>query len=109
VFIAQVYNVDLSTVDLLMVVMTATLASVGTAGVPGVGLILLALVLQQVNLPVEGIALIIGIDRLLDMTRTVVNVTGDSTIATIVAKTEGELDEDMFNDRTLAHKKSVIE
>jgi len=109
VFIAQVYNVDLSTVDLLMVVMTATLASVGTAGVPGVGLILLALVLQQVNLPVEGIALIIGIDRLLDMTRTVVNVTGDSTIATIVAKTEGELDEDMYNDRTLAHKKSVIE
>lgn len=109
VFIAQVYNVDLSTVDLLMVVMTATLASVGAAGVPGVGLILLALVLQQVNLPVEGIALIIGIDRLLDMTRTVVNVTGDSTIATIVAKTEGELDEDMFNDRTLAHKKSVIE
>jgi Na+/H+-dicarboxylate symporter len=109
VFIAQVYNVDLSTVDLLMVVMTATLASVGAAGVPGVGLILLALVLQQVNLPVEGIALIIGIDRLLDMTRTVVNVTGDSTIATIVAKTEGELDESIYNDRTLAHKKSVIE
>lgn len=109
VFIAQVYNVDLSTVDLLMVVMTATLASVGTAGVPGVGLILLALVLQQVNLPVEGIALIIGIDRLLDMTRTVVNVTGDCTIATIVAKTEGELDEDIYNDRTLASQKSVIE
>ncbi|MFT4732700.1 MAG: Na+/H+-dicarboxylate symporter, partial [Gammaproteobacteria bacterium] len=102
VFIAQVYNVDLSTVDLLMVVMTATLASVGTAGVPGVGLILLALVLQQVNLPVEGIALIIGIDRLLDMTRTVVNVTGDCTISTIVAKTEGELDEGIYNDRTLA-------
>jgi Na+/H+-dicarboxylate symporter len=109
VFIAQVYNVDLSTLDLLMVVMTATLASVGTAGVPGVGLILLALVLQQVNLPVEGIALIIGIDRLLDMTRTVVNVTGDCTIATIVAKTEGELDEDIYNDRTLASQRGVIE
>jgi Na+/H+-dicarboxylate symporter len=109
VFIAQVYNVDLSTVDLLMVVVTATLASVGTAGVPGVGLILLALVLQQVNLPVEGIALIIGIDRLLDMTRTVVNVTGDCTISTIVAKTEGELDENIYNDKTLANQKSVID
>jgi len=109
VFIAQVYSVELSTVDLLMVVLTATLASIGAAGVPGVGLILLALVLQQVNLPVEGIALIIGIDRLLDMTRTVVNVTGDSTIATIVAKTEGELDEDVYNDRSLVSKKSVIE
>ena len=109
VFIAQVYNVDLSTVDLLMVVMTATLASVGTAGVPGVGLILLALVLQQVNLPVEGIALIIGIDRLLDMTRTVVNVTGDCTISTIVAKTEGELDEGIYNDRTLASQRSIID
>lgn len=109
VFIAQVYSVDLSSIDLLMVVLTATLASIGAAGVPGVGLILLALVLQQVNLPVEGIALIIGIDRLLDMTRTVVNVTGDSTIATIVAKTEGELDEDIYNDKSLASKKSVIE
>ncbi|WP_395343065.1 dicarboxylate/amino acid:cation symporter [Ningiella sp. W23] len=97
VFIAQVYGVDLSTTDLLMVVLTATLASIGTAGVPGVGLIMLAMVLQQVNLPVEGIALIIGIDRLLDMTRTVVNVTGDCTIATIVAKSEGVLDEDVYN------------
>lgn len=109
VFIAQAYNVDLSTMDLLMVVLTATLASIGAAGVPGVGLILLALVLQQVNLPVEGIALIIGIDRLLDMTRTVVNVTGDSTVATIVAKTEGELDEDVYHDKSLALKKSVVE
>jgi Na+/H+-dicarboxylate symporter len=97
VFIAQVYGVDLSTTDLLMVVLTATLASIGTAGVPGVGLIMLAMVLQQVNLPVEGIALIIGIDRLLDMTRTVVNVTGDCTVATIVAKSEGVLDEDIYN------------
>jgi Na+/H+-dicarboxylate symporter len=97
VFIAQVYMVDLSTADLLMVVLTATLASIGTAGVPGVGLIMLAMVLQQVNLPVEGIALIIGIDRLLDMTRTVVNVTGDCTIATIVAKSENALDLDVYN------------
>jgi Na+/H+-dicarboxylate symporter len=97
VFIAQVYMVDLSTADLLMVVLTATLASIGTAGVPGVGLIMLAMVLQQVNLPVEGIALIIGIDRLLDMTRTVVNVTGDCTVATIVAKSENALDLDVYN------------
>lgn len=104
VFIAQVYMVDLSAVDLLMVVLTATLASIGTAGVPGVGLIMLAMVLQQVNLPVEGIALIIGIDRLLDMTRTVVNVTGDCTVACIVANSEGELDKDIFNDMSLVDK-----
>ncbi|MGB3726756.1 MAG: dicarboxylate/amino acid:cation symporter [Glaciecola sp.] len=101
VFIAQVYGVDLSTSDLIMVVLTATLASVGTAGVPGVGLIMLAMVLQQVNLPVEGIALIIGIDRLLDMTRTVVNVTGDCTVACIVAKSENALDESIYNNRDI--------
>ncbi len=98
VFIAQVYGVDLAINDYVMVVLTATLASVGTAGVPGVGLIMLAMVLQQVNLPVEGIALIIGVDRLLDMTRTAVNITGDCTVACIVAKSEGELDEAVFND-----------
>lgn len=101
VFIAQVYGVDLTTADLVMVVLTATLASVGTAGVPGVGLIMLAMVLQQVNLPVEGIALIIGIDRLLDMTRTVVNVTGDCTVACIVAKSENELNHVVYNNRSL--------
>lgn len=101
VFIAQAWGVDLSTSQLLMVVLTATLASIGTAGVPGVGLIMLAMVLQQVNLPVEGIALIIGIDRLLDMTRTVVNVTGDCTVACIVAKSENELDLEIYNDKSL--------
>lgn len=88
VFIAQVYGVDLSMTELLMVVLTAVLASIGTAGVPGVGLIMLAMVLKSVNLPVEGIALIIGIDRLLDMTRTAVNITGDAACAVIVAKSE---------------------
>jgi Na+/H+-dicarboxylate symporter len=101
VFIAQAYGIDLSASELIMVVVTATLASIGTAGVPGVGLIMLAMVLQQVNLPVDGIALIIGIDRLLDMTRTVVNVTGDCTVACIVAKSEGELDESVYNDSSL--------
>jgi len=98
VFIAQVYAVDLSLGDYMMVILTATLASIGTAGVPGVGLIMLAMVLQQVNLPVEGIALIIGVDRLLDMTRTAVNVTGDCMVACIVGKSENELDIDVFND-----------
>ena len=76
----------------MMVILTATMASIGTAGVPGVGLITLALVLQQVGLPVEGIALIIGVDRLLDMLRTAINVGGDATVAAIVAKSEGKLD-----------------
>lgn len=98
VFIAQVYNVDLSVADYLMVILTATLASVGTAGVPGVGLIMLAMVLQQVGLPVEGIALIMGVDRLLDMTRTAVNVTGDSMVTVVVAKSEKEIDLDTYND-----------
>lgn len=100
VFIAQVYGVDLSVGDYLMVILTATLASIGTAGVPGVGLIMLAMVLQQVGLPVEGIALIIGVDRLLDMTRTAVNVTGDCTVATIVANSEGALDKETYNKRS---------
>ena len=91
VFIAQVYQVDLSMMEYLMVIITATLASIGTAGVPGVGLIMLAMVLQQVGLPVEGIALIIGVDRLLDMLRTAVNVSGDATISCIVANSENQL------------------
>jgi len=92
VFIANAYSIDLSLVDYLMVVLTATLASIGTAGVPGVGIIMLAMVLTQVGLPAEGIGLIIGVDRLLDMVRTVVNVTGDSTVSTVVAKSENQLD-----------------
>ncbi len=97
VFIAQVFNVDLSVTDFLMVIVTATLASVGTAGVPGVGLIMLAMVLAQVGLPVEGIGLIIGVDRLLDMVRTAVNVTGDSMVTVIVGKSEGQFDQSVFN------------
>tara|TARA_B100000212_G_scaffold28492_1_gene18804 strand:+ start:6856 stop:8058 length:1203 start_codon:yes stop_codon:yes gene_type:complete len=93
VFIANAYSIDLSFADYLMVILIATLASIGTAGVPGVGLIMLAMVLDQVGLPVEGIALIIGVDRLLDMLRTVVNVTGDSTISTIVANSENQLEQ----------------
>ena len=98
VFIAQVFGVDLSIGDFLMVILTATLASIGTAAVPGVGLIMLAMVLQQVGLPVEGIALIIGVDRLLDMTRTAVNVTGDCMVSCVVATSEKEFDYDTFAD-----------
>ncbi|NDP47363.1 MAG: dicarboxylate/amino acid:cation symporter [Sulfuriferula multivorans] len=98
VFIANVYGIDLTMTDYLLVVLTATLASVGTAAVPGVGLVTLTMVLGQVGLPVEGIALIIGVDRLLDMMRTTVNVTGDCAISCIVAKSEHALDQLVFND-----------
>ena len=98
VFIAQVYGIDLTSSQLLMVVLTATLASIGTAAVPSAGLIMLSLVLTQAGLPVEGIALILGVDRLLDMVRTAVNVTGDATVSTVVAYHEGQLDEVVFND-----------
>jgi Na+/H+-dicarboxylate symporter len=95
-FIAQVYGIPLTWTDLATVVLTATLASVGTAGVPGVGLVTLSMVLASVNLPVEGIALVLGVDRLLDMLRTVVNITGDAVTAVIVAKSEGEWDRAVF-------------
>lgn len=100
VFIAQAYGIDLTLTQLGTVVLMATMASIGTAGVPGVGLIMLATVLTQVGIPVEGIGIIIGVDRLLDMTRTAVNVTGDCAVTCIVAKSEGKLDETVFNDPT---------
>jgi DAACS family dicarboxylate/amino acid:cation (Na+ or H+) symporter len=100
VFIANVYGVDLTLANYLMVVVTATLASIGTAAVPGVGLIMLTMVLNQVGLPVEGIALIIGVDRILDMMRTACNVTGDCTVTCIIAKSEGALNVETFNDRS---------
>ncbi|MDY0108923.1 MAG: dicarboxylate/amino acid:cation symporter [Candidatus Krumholzibacteria bacterium] len=99
VFIAQVYGIDLSAGQLMSVVLTATLASIGTAGVPAVGLIMLALVLQQAGLPVAGVGLILGIDRILDMARTAVNVTGDCMVACVVAKSENELDVEVFDSR----------
>lgn len=98
-FIAQFYGIDLSLGQYLMVVAMVILASIGTAGVPSVGLVVLAGVLTQVGLPAEGIAMILGIDRVLDMTRTAVNITGDATVTTIVARSEGELNVDTFNDR----------
>jgi Na+/H+-dicarboxylate symporter len=109
VFIAQVYGIDLSFTAFLTVILTATLASVGTAAVPGVGLITLALVLEQAGLPVEGIALIIGVDRLLDMVRTAVNVTGDATVSLIVARSEKQLDEQVYLDPRADQRVSRVE
>ena len=91
-FIAQVYGIELTMTAQLTIILTATLASIGTAGVPGAGMIMLGMVLQSVGLPIEGIALIAGVDRILDMMRTCVNVTGDAACAVIVAASEGELD-----------------
>ena len=92
VFIAQLYGIDLGLPEYLLVILTATMASIGTAGVPGVGMIMLVMVLEQVGLPLEGIVFILAVDRLLDMLRTAVNVSGDGMVATIVARSEGDLD-----------------
>ena len=91
VFIAQAFNIELNLSQQMTIVLTATLASIGAAAVPGAGMVMLVIVLGSINVPAEGLALIFGVDRILDMIRTVVNVTGDATVATVVASTEGEL------------------
>lgn len=98
VFIANAYGIDIGFAGYLTVIGMSTLASIGTAGVPSVGLITLAMVLKQVGLPVEGVGLIIGVDRILDMLRTAINVSGDAVVAVAVAKTEKSLDTDIYND-----------
>lgn len=98
VFIANVYQIELGLLQYLTVIGMSILASIGTAGVPGVGLIMLAMVFNQVGLPIEGIGLILGVDRLLDMVRTAVNITGDATVTCIVARGEQQIDERVFND-----------
>ncbi|WP_162341116.1 dicarboxylate/amino acid:cation symporter [Cyclobacterium salsum] len=96
VFIAQALGMDLSLSQQLLIVMTATLASIGTAGVPGAGIIMLIIVLESIGVPAAGIALILAPDRILDMFRTIVNVTGDAMVCTVVASTEGELPEGLI-------------
>lgn len=98
VFIAQALGLDLSIAQQLTIVLTATLASIGAAGVPGAGIIMLVIVLQAIEVPVEGIALILGVDRILDMCRTAVNITGDAAVSVAVAHTEGLLGEMHFDD-----------
>ncbi len=107
VFIANVYGIDLGISGYLTVIGMAVLASIGTAGVPGVGLIMLAMVFNQVGLPVEGIALIMGVDRLLDMMRTAVNVTGDAAITTIVARAENKISMETFTDPAAGQMEEV--
>ena len=96
VFIANAYNIDLTATDFATVILTATIASVGTAGIPSVGLITLSMVLQSVGLPVEGIAMIMGIDRILDMARSAVNISGDASGTIIVANSVGAFDKEKF-------------
>jgi Na+/H+-dicarboxylate symporter len=91
-FLAQVYGMELDLVQRLTIVLTATLASIGTAGIPGAGIVMLAIVLNSVGVPLQGIGIILGVDRILDMCRTVVNITGDAACAVVVASTEGQLD-----------------
>ncbi|MCB8888591.1 dicarboxylate/amino acid:cation symporter [Vreelandella malpeensis] len=96
-FIAQMTGVELGMTEYAMIIATGTLASIGTAGVPGAGLIMLSIVMAQIGLPLEAIAVVAGIDRLLDMARTSVNVAGDLMVTTLVGKSEGELDETIYN------------
>jgi Na+/H+-dicarboxylate symporter len=91
VFIAQAMGLDLSLAQQVTIVLTAVLASIGTPAVPGAGIIMLVIILEAINVPVQGIALILGVDRILDMLRTVTNVTGDATVSTVVAHSEGQL------------------
>lgn len=106
VFIAQFYGIDLSVNAYLMVILTATMVSIGAAGVPGVGIVMLSMVLAQAGLPVEGIGLIIGVDRLLDMMRTCVNVAGDGMVSTSIAASEGQLNRDTYNNMELVQDNS---
>ncbi|WP_375753555.1 dicarboxylate/amino acid:cation symporter [Vibrio sp. HN007] len=99
-FIAQAFGIDLTMADYMLIIMTSTLASIGTAGVPGAGLIMLSLVLTTVGLPIEGLAIVAGIDRILDMARTTVNVCGDMMVSLLIAKSENELDETIYESET---------
>lgn len=97
VFVAQAYGITLTPMNMLTVIATATLASIGTAGVPSVGLITLTMVFNSVGLPAAGITLIMGIDRILDMARTAINITGDAICTTIVAYQNNEFDKALYN------------
>jgi Na+/H+-dicarboxylate symporter len=100
-FVSQAYGVTIDNHHYLILILTATLGSIGAAGIPGGSIIMMSMVFSSVGLPLEGIALIAGIDRLLDMFRTTINITGDTLITMIVDKSEGTLDEKVYYDRTL--------
>jgi DAACS family dicarboxylate/amino acid:cation (Na+ or H+) symporter len=101
-FIAQAYGIDLDWQSILTIVVTATVSAIGSAGIPGSSFIMLSVVLTSVGLPIEGLAIIAGVDRIREMVSTVVNILGDAVVAVWVAKSEGELDEDQYNHATLA-------
>ncbi|QKF67253.1 sodium:dicarboxylate symporter, SDF family [Arcobacter venerupis] len=107
-FVAQAFGIQLGMQEYMMIILTATLASIGTAGVPGAGLIMLTLVLTSVGLPIEGVAIIAGIDRILDMARTTVNVTGDAMTSVLIARSENELDEEIYNGNK-EHEEEFVE
>jgi hypothetical protein len=96
-FFVQIYGIQLTTVDYIIIMLTSTLGSIGAAGIPGGTLIMLPMVLSALNLPIEGIAFIAGIDRVLDMMRTTINITGDATITLIIDSSEGTLNKKLYN------------
>ncbi len=100
-FLANLYGIDLGINEMLTIVITATVASIGTAGVPSAGIIMLTVIFTQIGIPLEGITLLLGVDRLLDMMRTSVNVSGDLCISCIIASSENKINEEVFNSRTL--------
>ena len=97
VFIAQISGIDLTLIQYIQIVLLAVVTSIGTAAVPSAGTITLVIILQQFGLPLEAIGIILAVDRILDMIRTSVNVTGDATVACVVAKSENSFDETVFN------------
>ena len=97
-FLASYYGIALEFTDYLTIIATATLASIGTAGIPSAGIIMLSVILEQIGIPLEGVALLLGVDRLLDMMRTSINVAGDTCITCIVAKSEGLINTKIFED-----------
>lgn len=100
VFFAQVMGVDLSFVDYVVIILTGTLGSIGGAGIPGSFIIMLPIMLSSVGLPVEGVALLVGIDRVLDLFSTTINITGDATVTLLVDHSEGTLDKNIYNRKT---------
>jgi dicarboxylate/amino acid:cation (Na+ or H+) symporter, DAACS family len=97
-FVAQVYNIHLDLSNMITIVVTATISSIGAAGVPGSGFIMLSIVLSSVGLPLEGLAIVAGVDRIREMVSTVVNILGDAIVAVCIAKSEGELDEYQYHN-----------
>ena len=100
-FLASYYGIDLVFNDFLVIIVTATIASIGTAGIPSAGILMLSLILSEIGIPLEGITLLLGVDRLLDMMRTSVNVSGDTCITCIVANSENLIDVKKFNNENI--------